>query len=300
MSLHRLTTITIGVPDVEGVAAFYRDFGLDELAPGRFATVHGGEQLRLVASPRRRLVEVGIGVDDEDDLGRVAARLRRVGVESTRTARGLETRDPAAGVGIVVAVAPRIVQAPEARAPYNGPGRRDRGGRAPGLEGAPVRPRKLGHVVYGSPDFAASQRLWVEGVGFKVSDEIRGHAAFLRCSTDHHNLMVQSAPVGFLHHTAWEVGDVDEIGRGAQHLLGNDPSRHMWGFGRHYAGSNFFWYFRDPAGNFSEYYSDLDVIGEDETWTPEAFEGMRALYAWGPTPPMAFLMPEDLPTLSAA
>jgi catechol-2,3-dioxygenase len=143
-----------------------------------------------------------------------------------------------------------------------------------------------------------SQRFYVDGLGFQVSDEIRGHAAFLRCSTDHHNVMVQSAPVGFLHHTAWEVGDVDEIGRGAQQLLGNDPTRHVWGFGRHHAGSNFFWYFRDPAGNFSEYYSDLDVIPEDEVWTPEAFEGMRSLYAWGPPPPVSFLMPEDLADLT--
>ncbi len=294
MALHRLTTITIGVPDVEATSTFYRDFGLAEVAPGRFASANGGEQLRLVAAPRRCLAELGIGVDDEDDLGRIAARLRRLGIASTHTSGGLATRDPAAGVGVVVAVTPRMTQAREEAAAYNGPGRRDRRGRAPGLEGASVRPRKLGHVVYGSPDFAASHRFHVEGLGLKVSDEIRGHAAFLRCSTDHHNVLVQSAPVPFLHHTAWEVGDVDEIGRGAQHLLGADPSRHMWGFGRHYAGSNFFWYFRDPAGNFSEYYSDLDVIPEDETWTPEAFEGMRALYAWGPPPPMAFLMPDDL------
>jgi len=25
----------------------------------------------------------------------------------------------------------------------------------------------------------------------------------MRCSTDHHNLLVQQAPVAFLHHTAW-------------------------------------------------------------------------------------------------
>ena len=32
MSLHRLTSITIGVPDVEATAAYYRDFGLADLA----------------------------------------------------------------------------------------------------------------------------------------------------------------------------------------------------------------------------------------------------------------------------
>jgi hypothetical protein len=288
MSLHRLTAITIGVPDVEGVAVFYRDFGLDELAPGRFATAHGGEQLRLVASPRRRLVEVGIGVDDEDDLGRIEARLRRLGVESARTARGLETRDPAAGVGIVVAVAPRIVQAPEACAPYNGPGRRDRAGRAPGLEGAPVRPRKLGHVVYGSPDFAASQRLWVEGVGFKVSDEIRGLAAFLRCSTDHHNLAFGKSSHRGFHHASYEVGSFDEVGMGGMWMRerGWQPA---WGLGRHAIGSNVFYYIRDPWGSYAEYFHDIDYIPEDAAWEPRDWEEKYALYCWGPDVPRDFI-----------
>jgi catechol 2,3-dioxygenase-like lactoylglutathione lyase family enzyme len=121
MALHRLTTITVGVPDVDATAAFYRDFGLDEVAPARFATASGGEQLRLVASPRRRRVELGVGVDDEDDLGRIAARLRNLGVEAAHTARGLETRDPAAGVGIVVTVVPQLAQARESDPTYNGP-----------------------------------------------------------------------------------------------------------------------------------------------------------------------------------
>jgi hypothetical protein len=40
----------------------------------------------------------------------------------------------------------------------------------------------------------------------------------------------------------------------------------------HHAGSNFFWYLKDPAVNFSEYYSYMDCIPEDEMWTPETFK----------------------------
>ncbi len=54
------------------------------------------------------------------------------------------------------------------------------------------------------------------------------------------------------------VDDVDEVGRGAVAMLPDHPERHIWGMGRHHAGSNFFWYLKDPAGNFSEYYSDMD------------------------------------------
>jgi Glyoxalase/Bleomycin resistance protein/Dioxygenase superfamily len=101
-------------------------------------------------------------------------------------------------------------------------------------------------------------------------------------------------PASFLHHTSWQVDDVDDVGRGAQAMLEGRPERHVWGLGRHYAGSNFFWYLKDPAGNFSEYYSDMDCIVDDQLWTPEDLEGARGLFAWGPPPPPSFLHPEDL------
>ena len=157
-----------------------------------------------------------------------------------------------------------------------------------------VQPRKLGHVVLGSTDQESSQKLFTEGLGFKISDTVPGLAAFMRCSTDHHNVLVQQAPLAFLHHTSWQVNDIDEVGRGATMMLEKDPARHVWGLGRHHVGSNFFWYLRDPAGNFSEYYSDLDCIVDDALWTPRTWEGLRGLYNWGPPPPPSFLAPEDL------
>ena len=74
-----------------------------------------------------------------------------------------------------------------------------------------------------------------------------------------------------MHHTSWQVDDID-VGRGAFAMLEGRPERHVWGLGRHYAGSNFFWYLKDPAGNFSEYYSDMDRIVDDQLWTPEDLE----------------------------
>ncbi len=34
-------------------------------------------------------------------------------------------------------------------------------------------------------------------------------------STLDHNVLVLAAPVSFLHHTSWQVDDVDDVGRGA-------------------------------------------------------------------------------------
>ncbi len=305
MALHRLTRITIGVPNVEETAGYYTEFGLTEGsgpdgAAGRhFSTGDGGEQLTLVSTPRRRLVELRVGADDPDDIGRVAASLAGLDLAVEKTATGVRTFDPGTEVNVVVEVAGRISQEDTPSPPYNTPGHEARPNtRAPGvLRETPVQPRKLGHVVLGSTDQAGSQRLFTEGLGFKISDTVPGLAAFMRCSTDHHNVLVQQAPVAFLHHTSWQVNDIDEVGRGATAMLEKDPSRHIWGLGRHHVGSNFFWYLRDPAGNFSEYYSDLDCIVDDALWTPRTWEGMRGLYNWGPPPPPSFLAPDDLAAL---
>jgi hypothetical protein len=213
-----------------------------------------------------------------------------------RTATTVSAVDPGTDTRVEVTIAPRLTQPAAPVGRYNGPGRDERiGARADGvLRTEPVRPRKLGHVVLGSTDQETSQRFFTEGIGFKVSDTVRGLAAFMRCSTDHHNVLVQQAPVQFLHHTSWQVDDVDEVGRGATSMLAADPDRHVWGLGRHHVGSNFFWYLKDPAGNFSEYYSDLDCIVDDALWKPGVWEGAQGLYNWGPPPPPSFLAPEDL------
>jgi catechol 2,3-dioxygenase-like lactoylglutathione lyase family enzyme len=299
MPLHQLTSVTIGVPNVGPTADYYADFGLTDLGDGSFATIDGGQQLKIARAPSRRLLELTIGVDDADDLDRIAGGLARLGITTARDVGSLRAEEPVAGFAATVEVRPRLEQPPTDPTPYNGPGRPERADqRAPGLlRHEPVRPLKLGHVVIGSTDYAATSRFFAEGLGFKASDYIKDTAAFLRCSTDHHNVLVLASPVNFLHHTSWQVEDVDEIGRGACAMLEGHPERHVWGLGRHYAGSNFFWYLKDPAGSFSEYYSDMDCIIDDQLWTPETLEGARGLFTWGPPPPPSFLHPEDLAAL---
>ncbi|HSQ00558.1 MAG TPA: VOC family protein, partial [Candidatus Dormibacteraeota bacterium] len=226
----------------------------------------------------------------------------RLEVAIAQTDDAVTAVDAGTRVRVTVSMAPRIAPPACAAQPTNGPGHIDRSNARAGavLRDTPVRPRKLGHVVFGSTDLEASQRFFIDGIGFKVSDSIPGLGAFLRCSTDHHNLLVQAAPVPLLHHTSWQVDDVDEVGRAATAMLARDPGRHVWGLGRHHIGSNFFWYLKDPAGNFSEYYADLDCIVDDQLWTPGVWDGARSLYNWGPPVPPSFLAPDDLGELMAA
>ena len=304
MALHRLTSITMGVPNVEETCAYYAEFGLAAAAasdgsPGGetwFSTRDAGRQLRVTHAPTRRLVDLHVGVDDEDDLARAADSLRRMDIEVERGAGWISAAERATGTRAYLEVTERLVQDAVPATPYNGPGRFERtDGRAPGVQRTdPVTPRKLGHAVLGSTDAETTRAFFVQGLGFKVSDHIKGAGTFMRCSTDHHNVLVLGAPVSFLHHTSWQVDDVDDVGRGASAMLQDHPERHVWGLGRHYGGSNFFWYLKDPAGNFSEYYSDMDCIVDDQLWTPQDLEGAKGLFSWGPPPPPSFLHPDDL------
>jgi len=121
----------------------------------------------------------------------------------------------------------------------------------------------------------------------KLSDRSRDIIAFLRCTTDHHNLaLLTSAAPGF-HHGSFEVGSVDEIGTGAVRMAdrGWQPG---WGLGRHVIGSNFFYYIRDPWGSFAEYFYDLDYIPEGCAWASRDFPPEDSLYLWGPPVPPDF------------
>lgn len=299
MSIHGLRKLTLGVPDLPSAARFYEDFGLARSSGYTFRTTDGGDQLTLVQAPRRQLMEVVFGVDSPDDLQAAHRTLTDLGVASTGTDAALAAADPGTDTRIVLRVLPRLTQPALPPSKVNGRGRIERvAARADGLiRSQRVQPRRLGHFVLGTTNFDASYDFFTRGLGFRVSDLVRDVGVFLRCSTDHHNVLIQRAPVPFLHHTSWQVDDVDEIGRGAADLLSEHPERHVWGLGRHYAGSNFFWYFRDPAGNFAEYHSDMDCIPEDAIWTPETIEGARGLFAWGPPPPPSFIRPDDLAEL---
>jgi catechol 2,3-dioxygenase-like lactoylglutathione lyase family enzyme len=303
MALHRLSRIEIGMPEsaLLATAAFYRDFGLAEIASGRFATTDGGEQLRFSAAQRRTLLALTVGVDDADDLGRAAASLAQLGVASERAGATLRAQESVTNVRVTLAIEPRSVQKPAPQLATNGPGRSNRlnARSSAAVASEKPQPRKLSHVVIASSDPAATRRFFVEGLGFRVSDEVGGMgAAFLRCSTDHHNLLVQPGPFAFLHHTAWEMDDVDAVGAAAAAMVAADPKRHCWGLGRHAIGSNYFWYLRDPAGNFAEYTSDLDVIADEEAWKVASSLPAHGLAAWAPPVPREFLAPEDIVALA--
>jgi hypothetical protein len=305
MGLHRLLGFTTAVPDPEGLAAFYGELGLGGDAMTGFTGSDGGSGVLLDEGDFRRLVRVELGCDGPEDLDAVARRLTDGGAAPVVGEGELRVVDPASRVELVVRVAePAPAPAPASLVVPNAPGatvRMDK--RAPAVFAGPRPPRRLGHLVIGTPAIRETRDLLVQGVGLKLSDEIDGVIAFLRCSPDHHNVALVESPVPLLQHYSWECDDIDHVGHSASALLRSDPSRHSWGLGRHFAGSNFYWYLRDPAGAFLELYSDLDQILDDEAWENRgrtAFDFEHVANSWGPNLPLEFLVPSDIDELQAA
>jgi hypothetical protein len=302
VTLHRLLGFDVDVPDPDGLVAFYGELGLAGDAARGFTGTDGGATVVLGDGPFRRLRTVRIGCRQESDLDGIAARLRDGGAEVGRTPTQLTVEDPVTRVRFTVeAAAPAPVQSPPALVVPNAPGAVVRSSRrAPAVTGAPRPPRRLGHLVIGSPDVERTASLLVDGLGLRRSDAIPGIMHFLRCSTDHHNVAVVDSPVPLLQHYSFECDDIDHLGHTATALVRADPTRHAWGLGRHFAGSNFYWYLSDPSGAFLELYSDLDQILDDEDWEREGrteFAVERIANAWGPDLPLEFVVPGDLDAL---
>ena len=263
MGMHRLNYMVRTVSDAEGAREFYRVFGLSETSSGAFNSKVGGTQLVLRESSSPTVVSIGVGVDARSDLDDIEARLREQEFAfERRSPEALFVDDPATDVRIELTVSPRLPK--ETPAPAGIRPRRDdlvpRNG---------VRPIRLGHVVLGCPDEKEAERFFIKGLGLRLSDYVHGNP-FMRFETDHHNIAVIRTPRGrLLHHTAWKVRNVDEVGFGGSEMVRRDPACYGWGLGRHAASANYFWYLKDPGGAYAEYYhSEMDELAD----TPEYWD----------------------------
>jgi catechol 2,3-dioxygenase-like lactoylglutathione lyase family enzyme len=308
VSVNRLLDITLGVPDPETLATFWtrRGLGLDGSCLG---TPDRPRQIVLVEGPYRHLAALHLGCESSADLAAIATRLARLGIATEATGTTLVCSDPVFGHRVVVDVVGREpIQAGPARA-VNGPGRAGRLTKRADViaEAAPRPPRRVGHIVLGTPHVEEASAFYLDGLGFRVSDRMLGGAlTFARVEADHHNLLIQPSAVSYLNHYALEMDDVDAIGAAGTAVLHERPDADIVGIGRHVLGSNLFWYLLDPAGNMFELFADMDQIVDDEAWDREHRRDDWTLdeagfSAWGPQhPPEAFFDPPDLAELGRA
>jgi catechol 2,3-dioxygenase len=132
-------------------------------------------------------------------------------------------------------------------------------------------------------DLAASVGFYTEIVGLTVSDYIEDQMAFLRCSHDHHDLALAQSPREGpardtyipgrpgLEHFSYEVGSLDEIEE-AGRFLQEHGVEIVRGIGKHGPGENLFLVFKDPDGNYVEFYADMVQVTADRPYTARVWK----------------------------
>ncbi len=310
MALNGLLDIELSVPNPDELTEFWERRGMQRTADGVLGTADRPVQLRVTDGTYRHLSELHMSCESEQDLADIAGRIGEMGVDSQIVDTRLTCVDPVFGHRVIVDVtAPHPLTPSQVRA-WNHAGTQERlNARAEAVaEPHPRAPRRLGHIVLGTPHFQKATAFFFDGLGFKVSDQIlNGVATFGRIETDHHNLLIQPAPTSYINHYALEMDDIDAIGKAGQSVLAERADANVVGVGRHFLGSNVFWYLTDPSGTMFEFFSDIDQIVDDEAWERDhckrdwmGSDGPAPISVWGPQEPETFLNPADLPTIAAA
>jgi catechol 2,3-dioxygenase len=298
----------IAVPDLAKAKAFYERFGLDvrDTPDGLELYTYGHPHcwVRLVSGPRKALRYICFGAFS-DDMERFRGLLQRDRIETLEATAGEETirfRDPH---GVLLEIRAADKTSPSSRplptAPALPTARQAQSARAAPMRGETpaVRPRRMSHALFFTPNIDATVDFYRRALGLRVSDH-PGPVAFLHGvhGSDHHLIaFAQSDAPGF-HHSAWDVGSIEEIGLGAEHMAQAGYTR-GWGLGRHVLGSNYFHYVRDPWGSYAEYSFDIDYIPAEVDWETGYPAPENSFYLWGPTPPEDFVNNPESPSASA-
>ena len=293
LAVHSLYGFALAVPDLAAGNSFYTKFGLQAKPDGDTVVISAreGHAATLYESERRALRHLSFGINSAD-VPRFAELAQREGAARVDAPRdvvpreGLWLRDPD-GRLVELAVGPRTAPTSKTIMTLN----LTAGGVPSAPEfGRPIQPRRLGHVLLFSPDINRMLSFYSRVLGLRLSDRSGDNIAFMHGphGSDHHVLAIARGDRPGFHHASFEVGGVDDIGMGAANMA-QHGFRAGWGFGRHYVGSNYFHYVRDPWGSFAEYFCDIDYIPAGFSWPVRDVKPEFSLHIWGPDVPPYFL-----------
>jgi catechol-2,3-dioxygenase len=289
VSVTRLGHVGLEVTDVERYAAFLEDaLGMREVARDdsgvKLALNSRHHQVRLREGSAARCDGIGFDVSGTEPLAGLRERVEGAGLAITHEGPVDDAVDdgfsfaiphgPTVELCVGVETAPRAAGADAD--PY-----RIAHGSIPSI-------RKLGHVTIGTPEADAVERVFVDVLGFRVSDRFPGVLAWARCNADHHSVGFAPATQPGLHHIAFEIESFAHYELFADRLarLG---TRLVWGPGRHGPGNNLFAYFEDPEGNLVEIYSDLVQIENEHDYEAREWTDLQEVgNSWGPLPDEAW------------
>ena len=253
LQIKRAGHSTLTTPDIERTLDYFtRIVGLSLAARDKnraiLATKAGLEAIVLergAAEAPRLSFQIAPG----SDLGEVASRLKKAGIESERRSditpgihEALAFKDPK---GTTLEIFSEFGFAAE-DSTFTG-----------------IMPLKLGHIAYTCPDVQGMVAFYCDTLGFRVSDWRSDYFAFLRCSRDHHTVNFLRNEKAAIHHIAFEVRDWSDIKRACD-LLARNGITLTWGPIRHIIGHNIAIYHKNPDGVTIEFFCDMDQMFDEE------------------------------------
>ncbi len=145
------------------------------------------------------------------------------------------------------------------------------------------KPIRLGHLVLNVRDIQKSAKFYTEIVGLEVSDWISDQMVFLRTSVDHHDLALAQIPLDEasatdtyrpwrpgLEHFSYEMASIDEVETMGRFLQEKNIEI-VRGIGKHGPGENVFLVFKDPDGNYVEFYCEMVQIPKGTAHVPKVW-----------------------------
>ncbi|WP_180897388.1 VOC family protein [Martelella soudanensis] len=296
LGIHSMDTFNMMVPDLKVAEDFYKSFGLDVREEGNNLGLY-------TFGSNHRWASVGEGVSKklnflsfavfEEDFEPIKQRVEAEGINLMDAPRGFDSN----GVwfhdhnGVLIEIKVAEKSSPDEKTNFqmiSSPG---------GVAAAPqrskaakVQPRRLAHVLIFTADVPQAISFYSRVLGLRLSDRSGDGICFMHGihGSDHHLVAFAKSSAPGLHHCSWDVGSIDDIGRGAAQMADRGFQK-GWGLGRHVLGSNYFHYVRDPWGSYSEYSADIDYIPSTHDWDSGDYPPEDSIYLWGPEMPKDFV-----------
>jgi hypothetical protein len=281
MNINGVESVIYGVEDIDASTRFHVDWGLELTQSGASGadfklpddtTVQirsiDDASLPPASVPGSTAREVIWGVADQATMEAIGTELSKDREVTSDDAGMLHSQDNLGyRIGFKLSARrPKPVELPDTNTVWNAP-RIDE--RAQLYSRSGVRQQRMFHVVYWGPgDTESHARFYMDRLGFQLTESVKGIGFFMRCggSHDHHNLFLEGTKNNFgFQHVAYEVQDADEMLRCGTYMEEQGWTTQL-GPGRHYFGSGWYWYFKNPAGGLAETGMDSDFISDD--WTP--------------------------------
>lgn len=305
IKVKRLAYVRVTAPDLGKAEAFLEEFGLAVAARTDDAVylrgTGGGPHCYVLEQGSPGVTAIAFEAESASDLEKISEIDGASTIEKLDEPAGgqvVRLRDPQ-GMQVEIVHGQAMLEPVDTVPPhvYNMDGRRQRQGTLPAFRHGPSHVRRIGHLVLESEDPASVYDWYHARFGLRKADEVRlpdGRTQMLFASLDRGQEFVDHHVVGFqyaldegarVQHVAFEVGNVDDLMSGREHLK-RKGRKSVWGVGRHRYGGQIFDYWASPWGLIHEHWTDTDLVNDEHIPTDSNLLELRDY--WGPPPSLAF------------